>query len=190
MIISLSINGVLRDILSRFAEIYEKYQGKEVTSPVTTPDLMKYVEFKDEDELLEFLYNDATMEIFGQAKEIEHNIISYLVDLYKKMPVGYKLRIVSDDLGKSKAATLWFLSKYGLVCDEITFYNTSTLDELWGVTDIFITADKDVISTKPKNKKLIVINKCYNQDMECDLRVDTLKEIKSLENAFKKEIAG
>ena len=189
MIISLSINGVLRDILSRFAEIYEKYQGKEVTSPVTTPDLMKYVEFKDEDELLEFLYNDATMEIFGQAKEIEHNIISHLVDLYKEMPVGYKLRVVSDDFGKSKSATLWFLAKYGLVCDEITFYDTSNIGEVWGVTDIFITADTDVISSKPKNKKLIVINKCYNQDMDCDLRIDTLKEIKSLKNAFKKEIA-
>ena len=79
-------------------EIYEKYQGKEVTSPVTTTDLMKYVEFKDEDELLEFLYNDATMEIFGQAKEIELNIISHLVDLYKEMPVGYKLRVVSLSL--------------------------------------------------------------------------------------------
>ena len=74
MIISLSINGVLRDVLSRFGEIYEKYQGKEVISPVITPDLMQYVDFKNEDELLEFLYNDATMEIFGQAKEIEHKI--------------------------------------------------------------------------------------------------------------------
>ena len=189
MVISVSINGVIRDILGRFEEIYEKYEGKKVISPVITPNLMEYVDFKDEDELLEFLYNDATMEIFGQAKEIEHNIISHLVDLYKEMPVGYKLRIVSDDLGKSKSATLWFLSKYGLVCDEITFYNTSNIDEVWDVTDIFITADVDVISSKPKNKKLIVINKCYNQDMKCDLRIDTLKEIKSLENAFKKEIA-
>ena len=47
---------------------------------------MEYVEFKSDEELLDFLYNDATMEIFGQAKEIENNVISHLVDLYKEMP--------------------------------------------------------------------------------------------------------
>ncbi len=189
MVISISINGVLRDILGKFEEVYEKYNDKKVKSPVITPNLMEYVDFKNDEELLDFLYNDATMEIFGQAKEIENNIISHLVDLYKEMPIDYKLRIVSDDLGKSKAATLWFLSKYGLVCDEIIFYNTNTIKELWDNTDIFITVDKDVIESKPKNKKLIIIDKCYNQKMECDLRVDSLKEIKSLENAFEEEIS-
>tara|TARA_R100001163_G_C5001918_1_gene150762 strand:+ start:148 stop:723 length:576 start_codon:yes stop_codon:yes gene_type:complete len=189
MIISVSINGVLRDILGKFEEVYEKYNDKKVKSPVITPNLMEYVEFKDDEELLDFLYNDATMEIFGQAKEIENNVISHLVDLYKEMPLDYKLRIVSDDLGKSKSATLWFLSKYGLVCDEIIFYNTDTIKELWDKTDIFITVDTDIIDNKPKNKKLIIIDKCYNQKMECDLRVDSLKEIKSLKNAFEEEIS-
>ena len=106
------------------------------------------------------------------------------------MPVGYKLKIVSDDLGKSKAATLWFLSKYGLVCDEIIFYTSDTLDELWGVTDIFITSDTDIITSKPENKKLIVVDKCYNQDMVCDLRLNTIKEIKSLENVFEETITA
>ena len=190
MIISVSINGVLRDILGKFEDVYEKYQDKKVKSPVITPNLMEYVEFTDEDELLEFLYNDATMEIFGQAKEIENNIISYLVELYKEMPLDYKLKIVSDDLGKSKAATLWFLSKYGLVCDEIVFYRNDTITELWDNTDIFITTDNDVIKNKPKNKKLVIIDKCYNQDMECDLRIETLKEIKSLEDVFEEKITS
>ena len=188
MIISISINGVLRDILSKFEQIYEKYQNQEVKSPVITPNLMDYVHFVNEDELLEFLYNDATMEIFGQAKEIENNVISHLVELYKEMPLDYKLKIVSDDLGKSKAATLWFLSKYGLVCDEIVFYTTDAIKELWEVTDVFITTDTDIINNKPENKKLIVVDKCYNENMECDLRVTTLKEIKSLENAFEEKI--
>jgi len=188
MIITVSINGVLRDILGKFEQIYEKYQGKEVKSPVITPDLMDYVDFKDDDELIEFLYNDATMEIFGQAKEIDNNVISHLVELYKEMPLDYKLKIVSDDMGKSKSATLWFLSKYGLVCDEIVFYTNSTISELWKNSDIFITADTEVIKNKPVDKKLIIIDKCYNQGLECDLRVNTLKEIKSLENVFEENV--
>tara|TARA_R100000988_G_scaffold102004_2_gene76193 strand:+ start:383 stop:958 length:576 start_codon:yes stop_codon:yes gene_type:complete len=188
MIITVSINGVLRDILGKFEQIYEKYQGKEVKSPVITPNLMDYVDFKDDDELIEFLYNDATMEIFGQAKEIDNNVISHLVELYKEMPLDYKLKIVSDDMGKSKSATLWFLSKYGLVCDEIVFYTNSTISELWKNSDIFITADTEVIKNKPVDKKLIIIDKCYNQGLECDLRVNTLKEIKSLENVFEENV--
>ena len=188
MIITVSINGVLRDILGKFEQIYEKYQGKEVKSPVITPNLMDYVDFKDDDELIEFLYNDATMEIFGQAKEIDNNVISHLVELYKEMPLDYKLKIVSDDMGKSKSATLWFLSKYGLVCDEIVFYTNSTISELWKNSDIFITADTEVIKNKPVDKKLIIIDKCYNQGLEGDLRVNTLKEIKSLKNVFEKNV--
>jgi len=188
MIITVSINGVLRDILGKFEQIYEKYQGKEVKSPVITPDLMDYVDFKDDDELIEFLYNDATMEIFGQAKEIDNNVISHLVELYKEMPLDYKLKIVSDDMGKSKSATLWFLSKYGLVCDEIVFYTNSTISELWKNSDIFITADTEVIKNKPVDKKLIIIDKCYNQGLECDLRVNTLKEIKSLKNVCEENV--
>ena len=188
MIITVSINGVLRDILGKFEQIYEKYQGKEVKSPVITPDLMDYVDFKNDDELIEFLYNDATMEIFGQAKEIDNNVISHLAELYKEMPLDYKLKIVSDDMGKSKSATLWFLSKYGLVCDEIVFYTNSTISELWKNSDIFITADTEVIKNKPVDKKLIIIDKCYNQGLEGDLRVNTLKEIKSLKNVFEKNV--
>jgi len=128
------------------------------------------------------------MEIFGQAKEIDNNVISHLVELYKEMPLDYKLKIVSDDMGKSKSATLWFLSKYGLVCDEIVFYTNSTISELWKNSDIFITADTEVIKNKPVDKKLIIIDKCYNQGLECDLRVNTLKEIKSLKNVFEENV--
>ena len=138
MVISISINGVLRDVLSRFQEIYEKYYDEEVKSEVTTPNLMEYVHFKTDDELLDFLYEESPMEIFGQAKEISQNVIQHLMKLYKEMPEGYRLRIVGDDLGRGKSSTLWFLAKYGCVCD----------------------------------------------DMICDKRITTLKEIESLEYAI------
>ena len=101
---------------------------------------MEYIDFKDDDELLEFLYDEAPMEIFGQAKEIENNVISHFGELYKEMPNNYKLKIVSDDFGKAKPATLWFLAKYGLVCDEISFLHHKNYQiTLWKNTDIFIT---------------------------------------------------
>jgi len=183
MIISVNINGVLRDILTRFQEIYEKYHDTEVKSEVVTPDLMKYVHFESNDELIDFLYEESPMEVFGQAKESCQNVVQHLMKLYREMPDGYRLRIVSDDLGRGKSSTLWFLAKYGCVCDEIMFYNSLTIDRLWENTDLFITCDTDIIEAKPDGKKLIIVDKIYNKDMGCDKRINNLKEIESLENA-------
>tara|TARA_R110002051_G_scaffold241753_2_gene302190 strand:+ start:1701 stop:2273 length:573 start_codon:yes stop_codon:yes gene_type:complete len=185
MVISININGVIRDVLSKFEQVYEKYTDREVLSPVITPNLMEYVEFSDDNELLEFLYDEAPMEIFGQAKEIENNVISHIGELYKEMPDNYILRMVSDDFGRAKPATLWFLAKYGLVCDEIIFYTTKTIDSVWEKTDLFITSDTDIIKSKPKDKKLVVIDKCYNEDMVGDLRIKSIKEIKSFKDVCK-----
>ena len=182
MKVSITINGVLRNVFSKFEEVYEKYQGKEVISPITHPNLLEFTEFKDSEELLDFLYSEAPMEVFGQAREEEHNIISHLCELYKEMPSNYRLRIVSDELGKAKSATLWFLAKYGVLCDEIIFYSTSDIKKLWKETDLFITEDKDIIKTKPKNKKLIIIDKSYNKDDDCDLRINNIKELKDFES--------
>ena len=179
MKISVTINGVLRDILERFQLVYEKYY-QEVKSDVVCNDLLKYVHFENTEELSTFLYEEAPMEIFGQAREKEHNVMHHLVDLYKSMPLDYKLRVLSDDFGKSRASTLWFLAKYGCCCDEIKFYSISDIDELWEGTDLFITNDINIIESKPKNKKLIVIGEnMVNSNI--DLIKNSLKDLESFE---------
>jgi hypothetical protein len=186
MIISVTINDVLRDILARFEDVYNKYHEGGVTSTVKTPDLLKYTHFKTSEELYEFMYEESPMEIFGQAKEVEINVMTHLKNLYKEMPKNYRLRIVGDDLGRAKSSTLWFLAKYGCSCDEVSFYSTETLDEMWQKTDLFITADVDIIKSKPKNKELIIVDKVYNEDLICNLRIKTIKDIESFRNIYGK----
>ena len=181
MNITISINEVLRDILGRIQTVYEKYY-EEVKEDIVTTDLIKYTHFSAETQLFEFLYEEAPMEIFGQAKEIENNIITHLVELYKDMPSEYKLTLVTDDFGRSKSSTLWFLAKYGCCCDEIKFYTLKTIKNIWESTDVFITADTEVIKLKPKNKKLVIVDRSYNKKIKCDTRIKDLKEIESFEN--------
>mgnify|MGYP003117415740 FL=1 len=179
MKISVSINGVLRNVLERFQVVYEKYY-QEVKSDVVCNDLLKYVHFETSEDLSSFLYEEAPMEIFGQATEKEHNVIQHLVELYKSMPLDYKLRVVSDDFGKSRPSTLWFLAKYGCCCDEIKFYEIQEIEDLWQDTDLFITDDLNIINAKPKNKKLIVIGEDKNTG-NIDLIKTSLKDIESFE---------
>ena len=187
MIISVSINGVLRDVLTQFENIYNKYHEEGVISEVVTPNLLEYTHFEDYPELFKFVYDESPMEIFGQSKEIEHNVITHLNALYKSMPKDYKLRIIGDDLGRAKSSTLWFLAKYGISCDDISFYNSKTVNEMWDNTDIFITADVDVIGSKPNGKELIIVNRLYNEGHECDMRIDSLKQIKSFKEIYELE---
>jgi len=184
MIISVSINGVLRNVLARFEEIYNKYYDEGVKSEVITPDLFDYTHFETNQELYDFIYEESPMEIFGQSKETEPNVMTHLNKLYKKMPKEYKLRIIGDDLGRAKSSTLWFLAKYGCSCDEIAFYNSLTVNEMWKKTDVFITSDLDIIESKPKNKELIIVDKVYNKNLDCNLRIKTIKDIESFENIY------
>lgn len=187
MVISVSINGVLRDILGRFEEIYNKYYEQEVVVPVTTPNLIEFTKFETEDELLEFLYSESPMEIFGQAKEVENNVVNHLTELYKLMPDGYKLRVVSDDIGRAKSATLWFLAKYGTHCDEIIFSSGLGMEHVWDTTDVFITSDVDVINTKPSDKTLIIVDQVYNEGLESDMRINNIKELETLDDVTKQQ---
>ena len=179
MKISISINGVLRDVLERFQIVYEKYY-QEVKSDVICNDLLKYVHFESTEDLSAFLYEEAPMEIFGQAKEKEHNVIQHLVELYKSMPLDYKLRVVSDDFGKSRASTLWFLAKYGCCCDEIRFYTIEEIEELWEDTDLFITNDVNILESKPINKKVIFIGE-DNNNTNINLIKNSLRDVESFE---------
>jgi hypothetical protein len=184
MIISVSINGVMRDILTQFENIYNKYHEEGVSSEVITPDLLEYTHFEGYPELFKFVYDESPMEIFGQSKEMDQNVITHLTSLYKSMPKDYKLRVIGDDLGRAKPSTLWFLAKYGTSCDEISFYNSKTVNEMWEKTDIFITSDVDIIESKPEGKELIIVNRVYNDGYECDMRIDSLKQIKSFEEIY------
>tara|TARA_Y100001938_G_C8050904_1_gene411629 strand:- start:597 stop:1163 length:567 start_codon:yes stop_codon:yes gene_type:complete len=187
MIISVSINGVLRDILSRFESVYNKYHEDGVSSEVITPNLLDYTHFKSHEELFKFIYEESPMEIFGQAKEMEQHVITHLTKLYTSMPKNYKLRVVGDDLGRAKSSTLWFLAKYGTACDEISFYNSKMVDEMWKKTDVFITSEVDIIESKPEGKELIIVNRLYNENYECDMRIDSLKQIKSFKEIYELE---
>ena len=74
------------------------------------------------------------------------------------------------------------LAKYGCCCDEIKFYTLKTIKNIWESTDVFITADTEVIKLKPKNKKLVIVDRSYNKKIKCDTRIKDLKEIESFEN--------
>ena len=137
MKIGIDLNNVLRDTLKKIEQVYEKWYIEnplleedefkyEIKSPVTSLDLMSHLSFKNEEHLYDFLYRDFTMEIFGHAGSVEMSSMNDLNDFYLNMREFHEILIVSDEIGKSKPATLFFISKFGCLVETIKFYSEQT----------------------------------------------------------------
>jgi len=195
MKLAIDINGVLRDTHLKFQQVYEKYLidemdeesefEYEMTLPITSLNLMEHFKFKDEDEFLSFMYEEFVMQIFGHAPSVEISTFYDLDELYQKYKEQISFVLISDEISKSKPATLFFLSKFACQIDKIVFTNKFNKENVWDEFDILVTSNPNMLD-KNKNKTLIKYAKEYNKDTECELTISNLKELDIiLENTLK-----
>ena len=202
--IGIEINGVLRDTISKFTQLYEKHMIEEkdddsktfeidlsgnteeltlseefeyeILSEVTSLNLMDHFKFNDEDELYKFTYEDFGMQIFGHAGSTETFTFNDLNEIYLKYRGNNELLIVSDEMGKSKPASLFFLSKFGCQLEKVKFYSNSTINSMWNEIDILLTANPNLLLEKPKDKIVVKYNTIYNKNVDCEYEINSLKE--------------
>lgn len=206
--IGIEINGVLRDTIGKFTQVYEKHMIEEsddgnktyeidlsgnteentvendfeykIISDVTSLELMSHFAFKDSDELYSFMYEDFVMQIFGHAGSTETFTFNELNDFYINFRDEYEIVIVSDEMGRSKPASLFFLSKFGCLIENIKFYSNSTLQNMWNGLDIIVSANPKLIENAPNNKTVIKYKTSYNKDVTCEYEIDELKKLNEI----------
>ena len=190
MRIGVELNGVLRDTLKKIQQEYEKWYldnpfkeedefEYEVLSKLDSLDISKHLKFKDENELYDFLYKEHTMEIFGHAGSVEPSGLLDFNDFYLDMRDEHDILIVSDEIGKSKPASLFFISKFGCLVESVKFYSESTINSLWDSVDILLTANPNLLLNHPDNKTVIKYITSYNRDIEIEHSISSLKELKT-----------
>lgn len=177
MTISVDINEVLRDFLNKLKKTYTKYTELEPIEPIDSLELERYFIFEEDGETIEsFLYDEASLEIFGHADELRVNTISHLNNLNDTIKdLGHKLEIVSVEMGNSKPATLFFLSKTGCKVDRIRF--VSKPSDMWSESDIIVTANPNVLNSKPNDKVSIKVDCQYNNEIKSDYSIEKIKDI-------------
>lgn len=213
MKIAFDLNGVIRDVFLKTEQVYTKFyleeKDDEVVSkyneeteeweedsksdgfeyrlelPVTSMNLIDHFKFETSDDLYNFFYVDFPMNIFGHSPSISGNTFNILNDLYFDYRDKNEIYIISDEIGKSKPATLFFLSKYGCLVENIKFYSKSTLEHTFDEFDIIITSNPDFLSKNSSSKKIIKVNTTYNQNYESEFTVDNISEVNDI---FKKII--
>jgi hypothetical protein len=208
MKIGIEVNGVLRDTIGKFKQLYEKHMvdektdddivsyeidesgntsqvlqqevfNYEIISDVTSLDLTNHFRFKDEEELYSFMYEDFAMQIFGHAGSTETFTFNDLNEFYIKHRDEYEILIVSDEVGKSKPATLFFLSKFGCLIEKVFFYSESTKNSMWDNVDILLTSNPALLLEKPKDKFVVKFNTTYNKQIESEYEISSLSEFKN-----------
>lgn len=215
--IGIEINGVLRDTIGKFKQLYEKHLvdvdhdeklqsfdlefdpensgstefsiiedktffNYEIKNEVTSLDLMNHFAFRSKDELYSFMYEDYTMELFGHAPSTEINTFNILNDLYYKIRENHDLIIVSDEIGKSKPSSLFFLSKFGCLIEKVLFYSEVTKNKMFDEIDILLTSNPALLLTKYEDKTLVKFETEYNKHIDCNFTIRSLSEFEDVIN--------
>lgn len=194
MRIGIELNGVLRDTLKKIQEVYEKWyidnpyveenSDYEVISNLTTLNILEHLKFKDKEELYSFLYEEYTMEIFGHAGSVELTGMIDLNEFYLEMRDKHDIIIVSDEIGKSKPASLFFISKFGCLVETIKFYSEFTINSMWDNVDVLLTANPNLLLNHPSDKVVIKYHTLYNEDIENNFTINSIKELKEKINTI------
>jgi hypothetical protein len=148
----------------------------EVLSEPDSLDLAKHFAFPNNDELYNFMYQEFPMQIFGHAPSAEMTSFNDLNDLYVKLRDEHDLLIVSDEIGKSKPASLFFISKFGCLLEKVKFYSNQTIKSMWDEVDVLLTANPDLLLNHPENVRVIKFNTKYNENIEYVESINSLKE--------------
>lgn len=208
MKIAIDLNGVIRDVFLKTEQVYTKFflEDKEddvvseyneeteewvkinnedefkyeLNLPVTSNNLIEHFKFKTQDELYNFFYVDFPMQIFGHSPSINVNTFNILNDLYVDLRDEHEITIISDEIGKSKPATLFFLSKYGCLIENIKFYSSSTIEETYGYFDVIVTSNPDLLNIENNDKTIIKVLTDYNTELKCDYTIDNIGELQEI----------
>ena len=219
MRIGIDVNGVLRDTLEKFDQLYEKHlidkepedtlgQTYELdmsgntslidseTSPfeykkisdVTSLNLIDHYAFKSNEELFSFLYEEFAMEVFGHSPSTEMTTFNILNDIYFENRDENELLIVSNEIGKSKPSTLFFLSKFGCLLEKVLFFSEVTKNNMWSEIDILLTANPDLLLDKPHDKIVVKFNTIYNKQIESEYEISSLSEFSGILKNIKENV--
>jgi hypothetical protein len=117
------------------------------------------------------------MEIFGHAGSTETMTFNDFNEFYVDNRTEHDIVIVSDEIGKSKPASLFFLSKFGCLTEKVKFYSNTTINSMWDEIDILLTSNPTLLLEHPKNKIVVKYVTEYNKDIESEYEITTLKDL-------------
>jgi hypothetical protein len=187
--VAIEIDGVLRDTFAKLEQIYQKFLIDElelvdedfkfeIKKPFDTKDFTNHFVFKNEEEFFTFVYEEFAMEIFGHSPSSELTTFIDLKDLQIGLQNEVEWVLISEQIGKTKPATLFFISKFGCDVDKVVFFNKKTIDKIWDEFDILVASSPNLLSNTD-TKPTIKYERTYNSNIDVQYTITNLKELES-----------
>jgi hypothetical protein len=187
--VAIEIDGVLRDTFAKLEQIYQKFLIDElelvdedfkfeIKKPFDTKDFTNHFVFKNEEEFFTFVYEEFAMEIFGHSPSSELTTFIDLKDLQIGLQNEVEWVLISEQIGKTKPATLFFISKFGCDVDKVVFFNKKTIDKIWNEFDILVASSPNLLSNTD-TKPTIKYERTYNSNIDVQYTITNLKELES-----------
>lgn len=199
MEIFISIDGVIRNTIQKLDYHYrDAYFNSDFTNEnnfeykiidsVRNDNLFDYYKFQSVEEFEYFLFIEYPIEIFGHAGLSYSTTFTDLNKLIHDNPEHNFTLIGCDELGKSKPATLFFLSKNGFLGNNIKFIKNLEIEEMWGKCDMWVTDSKKILDKCSENKIAVKFNTPYNDFFTNEIEITKLTEINKLWSKFLEKV--
>jgi hypothetical protein len=124
------------------------------------------------------------MEIFGHSQSSEYSTFTDLNEVYVNLRDNHDLLVVSDEIGKSKPASLFFLSKFGCLLEKVKFYSNSTINSMWDEIDVLLTSNPVLLLEHPVDKVVIKYTTEYNKHIHSENTISSLNELEFVLKKF------
>lgn len=184
MKIAIDLNDVIRDFSSNFVRYY--IEGYDRNFDLTdfefwTNDYSILFPFKSSQSYNNFIYNDYAFELYGKCgvctRGLEHELNIWVEQTLKDLDYDEPIEVIfvsPMEYGLSIGNSYFFISKLGIPIREIYFPIDSAT--IWDKCDVLITANPNLISNKPDDKKVIKIKTEYNKEVSGDFAFNTLSD--------------
>lgn len=150
--------------------------NEKIKYPIDTFDLMNHYQFKNKEEMNNFINQEYVFEIYGSSPPVpksmdKANKLQKIGEINNK----YEIVLFSQEDEQAIQATYHFLAKSACRIKKIIFEND--LNRIWDYCDIIITDNPEMIESKPHNKKVIKIKFDYNKFDNTEYEFSNLNEI-------------
>ena len=176
MKIAIDLNDVVRDFSNNFVKYYiEGYDHKFDLSDFEfwSHDLSVVFPFKSKNSYHNFIYNDYAFELYGKcgvcSRHLESELNTWTEQTIKDLDIDEPIEILfvsPKEYGLSIGNTYFFLSKIGTKIREVYFPIDS--ETIWDRCDVLITANPELLASKPSDKVSVKIKFDYNNDAKAD----------------------
>lgn len=141
-----------------------------------------HLAFRKKDESLtadqvfdKFLYEDFLIEIFASSPVLYRGLDLDLKRFNQTFQNDVEIVLFSTERNESISPTLFFISKLRPTIRKFVF--TQTKSEIWNSADIVVTTDPEIIAAKPADKKVVIMSRQHNVNIEGDLSALNLVDL-------------